>query len=316
MTKRTITKFFSFVIYLCVSVVIFSACGFGPAGNTSVPKASHYFPPRSTGSIADAEITESSGLIASKCQPDILWTHNDSGDGSYVYAINKSGAKLGTWQVPDAENLDWEDIAGFKDSSGKCFVYIGEIGDNKIKRSDHVIYRIREPRAAPDDAKTTKAQPSQTEAAEVLRFKYPDGNHDAETLLVHPKSGDIYVLTKRTSGPSGVYRLRGVFGKDNVNVAEKIADVSMPAIPNGFVTGGDVSPDGRRVIISDYSAGYEFTLPDGSANFDDIWKQEPETVDLGKRRVGESVCYSPDGNAIYASSEGKGSPIYEIRRRP
>lgn len=315
MTKETITKIFGFVIFFCICGIIFSGCPFRSPGNSSTVKAASYLAPKMTGSIADPEITESSGLIASKCQPDVLWTHNDSGDDAFIYALKKTGVKLGTWKIPGAKNIDWEDIAGYKDSSGKCFIYVGDIGDNDAKRAEHTIYRIPEPRVTPDDAHSTRAHPSQAETAETMRFTYPDGKHDAETLLVTPKTADIYVISKQMSGPAGVYRIKGEFGKDRAVRADKVADLSVPSVPNGFVTGGDVSPDGRRVIISDYAGGYEFVLPDNAANFDEIWKIEPTIVDLGKRRQGESVCYTPDGNTIYASSEGKSAPIYEIDRR-
>jgi hypothetical protein len=314
MTKTTITKIFAFVIFFTLFGAIFSGCSFAPSGNPATSKSSRYDSPRIVGSIADPEIDESSGLAASKCQPNVFWTHNDSGDDAFVYAISITGNKLGTWHVPGARNIDWEDIAGFKDRDGKCYIYIGEIGDNQSKRTEHAVLRVPEPRVTPDDGWSTRKQPLQSGQAEVMRFRYPDGNHDAETLMVHPKTADIYVVTKRVSGPAGVYRLRPDFGKDTVVTAEKIADVSMPAIPNGFVTGGDISPDGRRLIICDYSAGYEFSLPERSTEFDDIWKQEPESIDLGKRRVGEAVGYSPDGNSLFATSEGKDSPVIEIDR--
>lgn len=315
MTKSTITKFFQFVIFFILLAAIFSACATGSSETVSGERSTRYLPPKNVGSIADPEIAESSGLIASKCQPDVFWTHNDSGDDAFIYALRKTGAKLGTWHVTGAQNIDWEDIAGYKDNTGKCFIYIGEIGDNQSRRAEHVIYRIREPRITPDAAGSTRAQPVEADKADVIRFTYPDGNHDAETILVNPNTADIYVISKRIDGPAGVYRLRSDFGIEQVVKAEKVADLSVPAVPNGFLTGGDISPDGKHLAISDYAAGYEFTLPESAKNFDEIWTQEPEVVDLGKRKVGESVCYSPDGNAIYASSEGKGAPIYEIVRR-
>lgn len=315
MTKSTITKFFQFVIFFLSSAAIFSGCTMGSSETVSGTRSTQYSPPKKVGSIADAEITESSGLIASRCQPDVFWTHNDSGDDAFIYALHKTGAKLGTWHVPGAKNIDWEDIAGYKDNTGKCFIYIGEIGDNQSRREEHAIYRIREPRITPDTAGSTRAQPIEAETADVIRFTYPDGKHDAETLLVNPNSADIYVITKRIDGPAGVYRLKSDFISEQIAKAEKIADLSVPAVPNGFLTGGDISPDGQRLAISDYAAGYEFTLPANAKDFDEIWKQEPQVVDLGKRKVGESVCYGPDGNTIFASSEGKGAPIYEIVRR-
>jgi len=273
-----------------------------------------YSPPITTGNIAHPEITESSGLTTSKCQPDVYWTHNDSGDDAFIYAINRSGSRLGTWSVIGALNIDWEDIASIKDNNGICFIYIGEIGDNADRRSEHIIYRLPEPRVTLADANSSKQQPLETGRADVLRFSYPDSNHDAETLLVEPKTGDIYVVTKRVSGPAGVYRLKSEFRNDQAVKAEKIADISMPAIPNGFVTGGDISPDGKRGIICDYAAAYEFTLPENAKNFDDIWKQTPETIDVGKRKIGEAVTYTPDGWSFILTSEGKKSTVFGFKR--
>lgn len=60
--------------------------------------------------IEDPRITESSGLAASRAHPGIYWTHNDSDDGPYVYAVDsrtgktvatitmKGWASHGTWR--------------------------------------------------------------------------------------------------------------------------------------------------------------------------------------------------------------------------
>lgn len=284
-------------------------------GKSAATKESPFEPAKTTGKIADDEINESSGIAASKCQPDVFWTHNDSGDDAFIFALDKTGARLGTWKVPNASKDDWEDIALHKDSAGKCFIYIGEIGDNQSKRDERAIYRVPEPRASAENATSTKKQPLTTERADVIKFVYPDSRHNAETLLVHPKSVDIYIVTKRVSGPAGVYRLRSDFGRSGAVKAEKVAELSVPAIPNGFLTGGDISPDGKRVVICDYSAAYEFTLPENAKSFDDIWSQTPESIDVGKRKTGEAVTYSPDGNSIILTSEGKNTPILEVMRR-
>ena len=83
----------------------------------------------------------------------------------------------------------------------------------------------------------------------------------------------------------------------------------------GLLTGGDISPDGTRAALCDYLAGYELVLPKGDPNFDDIWKQTPTRFDIGQRETGESIAYSADGLEIFAGSEGKHSPIYEMRRK-
>lgn len=315
MSKKTIAKFSGFVISLAAACVFFSACAFVGSNIEKNASNPHYGQPKITGMIKSPDITESSGLAASRCQNNVLWTHNDSGDDAFIFAINPAGDRLGTWKVPNAQNIDWEDIAAYKDKGGKCFVYIGEIGDNKAKRHEHAIYRIPEPLIVPENVNSNRKDPLTTANAETVRFTYPDYDQDAETLMVNPKTADIYVVTKRVSGPAGVYRIKPDFDNTETQKAEKIVDVSVPAIPNGFLTGGDISPDGRRIIICDYTQGYEFVLPETAANFDDIWKQTPEPVELGKRKGGESVCYSVDGSSIFATSEGLNSPVIEVKHK-
>jgi hypothetical protein len=274
---------------------------------------SPYAAPILVGTIRSGDITEASGIAASRCQQNVLWTHNDSGDDAYIFAVAPSGQGLGTWKVTDARNIDWEDIAAYKSTAGKCYLYIGEIGDNKRKRDVHTIYRVAEPIVTPDDARSDRKHPLATTAAQAVNFTYPDYAQDAETLMVNPKNAEIYVVTKRISGPAGVYKVDNNFENADVRVAQKIAEITVPAIPNGFVTGGDISPDGRRVVICDYTAAYEWTLPDGDANFDNIWRQAPVTIDIGQRKGGEAVAYSVDGSSIFSTSEGKEPPIFEAR---
>src|SRR5437762_2268766 len=65
------------------------------------------------------DLPESSGVVASRVTPDVYWTHNDSGDGPFVYAFRLSRADrerqiahlLGTVELIGATNVDWEDIA-------------------------------------------------------------------------------------------------------------------------------------------------------------------------------------------------------------
>lgn len=313
MSNRTIAKIWRFVISIAVAAIFFSACSMRSTIADRPPPGSAYGKPEVTGRIKSRDITESSGIAASRCQDGVLWTHNDSGDDAFIFAINKEGENLGTWKIPNVQNIDWEDIASYKDKDGKCFVYIGEIGDNKSRRTEHAVYRISEPDAVHANHDSDRKDPLTASAAETVRFAYPDYNQDAETLMVHPVSGDIYILTKRVSGPAGVYRLRPDFKNDAITRIEKVAEISVPAIPNGLLTGGDIAPDGKRVILCDYTQAYELKLPDGATKFDDIWQQAPEPVELGKRAAGEAVSYSYDGSSIFATSEGKNAPVIEVK---
>ncbi len=315
MLYTNITKIFPIVI-LWAAVVWLAGCRHDPVSGGEPPRvdleSSRYGEARTAGRIESGEITESSGIAASKCRENLLWTHNDSGDGPYVFAIDETGKSLGTWKIDGAENLDWEDIATFRDTAGKCFIYIGDIGNGrKDPRSEHRIYRVAEPEVIPDAVRSVRKTAASAGSAEMMIFSYPDEPHDAETLMVHPESGEIYVVTKSRNAAAGVYKLKPAFGSPPVR-AEKVADVTVPAIPNGFLTGGDVAPDGQRLVLCDYFAAYEFSLPPGATGFDDIWKQKPTVVSIGDRDQGEAVAYSADGHSLFVSSEGRNRPLIRV----
>jgi len=321
MSQKTITKFFIFVISFSLISLIFSACSSASssektnAANSNKKSPSDYAAPQTIGKIESGEVTESSGIVASRCNENALWTHNDSGNQNLIYALNIKGEHLGAWRVTGSKNKDWEGVGTFQNAKGECFLYLGDIGNNARARGELIIYRVKEPRISQKNKSADKNNPETTEAAEAIKINYPDFRHDAETLIVHPNTGDIYILTKRISGAAGVYRLKANYATDKTNTLEKIGDFSVPAIPNGFLTGGDVSADGKRVVICDYFNAYEIMLPENAKKFDEIWQQKPVVIQLGERQQGEAICYSLDGESIFATSEKKNSPIIEVKRQ-
>ena len=257
------------------------------------------------GQIADRSINESSGLAASRRNPGLLWTHNDSDDDPIVYCLDLEGRSCGAWKVTGAEAFDWEDVAaGPGPRAGEPYLYVGDIGDNIDQRSEIVVYRIPEPTAGAGGAVPTKASPAATAPAEALRLRYPDGPHNAEALLVHPATGDIYVVIKEPLSAN-------VYKADPDGVLQRIAGLAVGA---GLVTGGDISPDGRRVALCTYAGGFELELPAGVDEFDAIWEQPLKGVDLPPRTQGEAVAYRLDGNALLTTSELAPAPLSEVAR--
>jgi hypothetical protein len=322
MSNKTITKKIIFVISCLVLTANLTGCSYVASqhdtqitNNKIEDVSKNYQKPKIVGKIESGEITESSGLVASHCNAEIFWTHNDSGDQAFIYAVNTKGEKLGTWKVSGAKNKDWEDLATFKDQKGECFLYVGDIGNNERTKSEFIVYRVKEPKISDADKNSSRKNPSATEAAEAIKFDYPDMRHDAETLLVHPQTGDIYVLSKSLSSAAGVYKLANKYDLNKTNRLEKIAELTIPAFPNGLLTGGEISPDGKRVVVCDYFNAYEIALSEKAKNFDDIWSEKSMIIELGERAQGEAVCYSFDGKSIFATSEKKNSPIIEVRRK-
>ncbi len=270
--------------------------------------------------LENKSIRESSGIATSRRNAGILWTHNDSGGRPFIYAFDRQGKHRGVWRVTGAVSVDWEDMAiGPGPRRGQSYLYIGDIGDNSRKRRQITVYRVAEPQITPKDSSSTVQNPRVTDAADVIRLKYPDGRYDAETLLVHPVTGDLYIITKALGAPARVYKLKAQAPKSEVSTLSYAGDIRFTNLFQGFITGGDISPDGRRVIVCDYLGASELILPEKQGiAFDEIWKQTPRPVNIGGfpgvRRQGEAICYRADGLALLATSEGFPCPLIEAAR--
>jgi hypothetical protein len=284
-------------------------------GAQQQPKLPTYGPPLNVGILHDRSIDESSGLVASRSTPGAYWTHND--DGAFIYALNSRGAPLGVFRIPSVQARDWEDISiGPGPERGKPYLYIGDIGDNDSVRSEIVVYRVAEPALTTETVKLTRAEPGVTASAEAIRLRYPDGRFDAETLIVHPSSGNIYVITKVAVFRPVVYEAAAPFTPGQLITMRRLGEIRVPSLFGGVLTGGSISPDGRRVALCDYFQGYEIVLPAQSTDFNDIWKQRMGVFDLGKREQGEAIAYRMDGKALLATSEGKNAPLIQVVINP
>ena len=274
-----------------------------------------YAPPSRLGLLEYKEINESSGIVASRATPGMYWTHNDSGDGPFLYAFDARGAHRGVWRVTGATARDWEDIAaGPGPDQGKQYLYIGDIGDNTGTRREVTVYRVPEPTITATAA-ARKTNPISTTDLETIRLRYPDGKHNAEALLVHPSSGTIYIVTKVPFGNSVVYRAEAPLGTGPTTTMVRVAELEVPGFLGGVITGGDISPDGLSVALCDYGQGYEIVLPQRASFFEDIWKQPLIPIALGERNQGEAIGYRLDGKALLATGEGRPAPLIQVTRR-
>ncbi|HEX8422495.1 MAG TPA: hypothetical protein VF634_03745, partial [Pyrinomonadaceae bacterium] len=224
-----------------------------------------YEPPVHIAVLEDRSVDESSGIAASRLNAGVYWTHNDSGDGPFIYAFDGSGRSKGVWRVTGAQALDWEDIAtGPGPVGGTSYIYIGDMGDNDREGKTITVYRVAEP-PVESHGSNSRANPLQTAPAEVIRLEYPDSKHDAEALLVHPLTGDLYVITKTKKAAAKVYKAAAPLDASTVVQLNFVADLQLPAERRGTVTGGDISPDGQRLVLCDYVSAYEATLPRAGA---------------------------------------------------
>ncbi len=288
----------------------------GAGSSTSASDSSNYRNPKKIASLKDVAVKESSGIVASRTSPGMYWTHNDSGDGPFLYAFDERGVSRGVWRVSGAKARDWEAIAaGPGPDASKKYLYIGDIGDNGERRTEIIIYRVSEPAIASGDEQSTRRKPLATEAAEIIRLRYPDGPHDSEALMVHPRNGNLYLVTKQLFGDPHIYEAAPPLAPGDAVTLRHLGQLDVPSFFGGIITDGAISPDGMRVVLCDYLRGYELVLGSSTVDFNKIWKQQFATIDLGSRKQGEAITYRLDSRALLATSEGSPAPLLQIVRR-
>lgn len=258
--------------------------------------------------FADPRIAESSSLVSTP-SGDWLWTANDSGDSARLFAVGPDGRTLAVAALPGTTVTDVEDTAlGPADT-----LYVGDIGDNRSSRPSVTVLRVPEPKVDPAryDVPLTTAAPVRA----VLT--YDDGPHDAETLLVHPGTGQVLVVTKSVFG-STVYAAPQPLAS---GVLRRVATVSFqetgtrggpqPEVAGRLLaTGGALSPDGHRLVVRTYTDAYVYDVPG-----DDLvaaLESRPTVVPLPATRQGEAVTWSRDGRSLLTSSEGRGAPVHLV----
>ncbi|MFD5101911.1 WD40 repeat domain-containing protein [Streptomyces albidochromogenes] len=237
--------------------------------------------------IKDPRITESSGLAASRLHPGVYWTHNDSDDGAFVYAVDsRSGETVATLTLRGIGSpRDVEGISVGPDGN----VYVGDIGDNLDGSWSHVwIYRFPEP----------KQLVNATVDATQFTVKYADGPRNAEALMVHPKTGRVYIASKNEDG-GGLYEGPARLSAGGTNVFRRVGEVP-------WVTDGAFSPDGKELVLRSYfsARAYEWK-GDGRLGAD-------RAVSAPFQGQAESVTYTADGTAMLFGSEGVGSDVQRV----
>ncbi len=245
--------------------------------------------------IENETLNEASGIAASQYFNPLLWTHNDSGDKARLFALNASGGDIGTVTLAGVENRDWEDIAiGPGPVMDSSYIYIGEIGDNRAQYAIKYIYRFPEPQL---NDKSRMIDRIITEVDRIA-FRYPDGPRDAETLMIDPENRDIYIVSKRED-QNRLYRLPYPQSTDTTIIAEMIR-----TLPLTSATAGDISSDGRHIVVKNYEYVYYWHREPGQS-LGDALSASPKTLPYQQEPQGEALCWNRDVTGYYTISEQK-----------
>ena len=204
-----------------------------------------------TGTFADAELNESSGVAASRTHPGVLWTIEDSHNGAVVFATDTLGRALRAIRLDHAANTDWEAIALGPCPTGRC-LHVADIGDNLARRASVTIYRLPEPNPS-----ATRASVAVTDSLSIV---YPDGAHDAEGLFV-TDSGAMVIVTKGRNEEVRAFRIPASAWAAGRATAEPLGvlPITTDRQSGRLVTDAALSPDGRRIAVRTYRDIYFFT---------------------------------------------------------
>ena len=260
-------------------------------------------------------LVESSGVAVSRAYPGVLWTHNDSGDGPYLYATDLRGTDRGALLVPGAQAIDWEDMSlgpcpvAFRLQPRAC-VYLADSGDNMEFRPFVTIYAVPEP-APPERASDTSGT---TRAPAVLRLRYPDGSHDVDAVYVSPRDTAVYLVSKGATRGSAIrlYRVdrsawRTPDTTSDIVVATLVQtlDIRPSSEAGRLVTGGAIRPDGRLVALRTYSEIYLFYPRVGGRLL--LARQRPCNI-AGIEIGGEAIDFLDDSTFVLTSEAGRSRP--------
>ena len=230
--------------------------------------------------IGDTRIVESSGVVASRRHPNVLWTHNDGGGPKkqVLYAIDREGKTHAAIPVIGPRFHDWEDVA--IDDAGH--LYLGDIGNNDSTEDTLAVYEIDEP----DPASVTSVSPTRG-----WKLKFPGAPFNCESLFIWRAYG--YVISKVfDNGRAQVFRFP-LEDTDGAITLELVATINIESP----VTGADISADGKLLGLVSKAGAYVFRIDGDVARVGGV---EPHHTKLKGQHI-EGCCFVPDG--LLATSE-------------
>ena len=259
------------------------------------------------GAVSINDISEASGLLASRQNPGVLWTHNDSGFRGSIFALSTNGTYLARHQTPNVYSGDFEDIAfGPGPLPHFNYIYLGDIGDNFLNRGSIRVFRFPEPAAYPYQS---NAPPLFTiPGAQEITLYYPDGPFNCEGMMVDPVSGNLFLATKLTNS-SRIYSATRAELDSGEATLTFIRETTFKS-----VSAADISADGSLIALRRGTKG-GLWVRTTNESVGDALARTPLTIPISTNEPnGEAIAFNANGSGYYTTSEGYLQPIYYFAR--
>ena len=230
--------------------------------------------------IANTEIQECSGIVASRQYPDVFWVHND-GKKERLYAINRKGASIADFKITGAKFQDWEDIALDADNN----LYAADTGNNDGKRKEAVVYQFREPN--PNSAARSISITRQ------WTLRYPTPARDCESLLILGTNG--YLITKVTGNRMAEVYSFPLAASEGTITLKSLARL----VIDSPVTAATVSQDGKTLAAISKEGAFFFDF-DGTFTSTQLLRTR-DRVRFTHESI-EGCAFVPEGLLVAAES--------------
>lgn len=265
------------------------------------------------GTVWSRELDEISGIAIDPAHPDLIWAHNDSGDRPRIFLLGPDGELRAEVRLEKTYPYDAEDLTIGPCSPGeraRC-LFLADIGDNRHARNFVVVSRIPLP-------KSLTPYPKSLEVDHNMILSYPKGPHDAESLAIHPVSGQLYVVHKTKSGESAIFRVPPAAHEKHKEpiLLEKIGSVTFehPSVSGRLATAADYSPDGKCFTIRTYVQIHTWCSSDVMTPLETLLRGERDTVRPPATFQSEALTYAPDGESLLTTSERWPAPLIRLHR--
>lgn len=281
---------------------------------------------------------EISGLAPCRASANLGHLIGVDDSANYAVFIRTSDMAARGQLTLTGETLNETEDADVVIKNGVSYVWLACTGDNSAARTTVIVYRFPEP--------TITGSNVAVGTFDKITCDYPaspageggTARRDAESAFADALTGDLYIITKRTTVPQ-LFRLPWATTYTGTQTLQFVCN--LPALPivtfsgtgtsTGHVVGASASSDGLAVLVRGYSNAWMFTRK-RNETVATMMQRTPREVPLPHgpgpttnwliSPKGESICFAYNDASYFLCDEfitGSGQtiytmPVYECKR--
>ncbi|MFI6517439.1 hypothetical protein ACIBF1_17920 [Spirillospora sp. NPDC050679] len=203
--------------------------GMVPAPALAAPAPAVTVAPSLAFRVSNVRVTSVSAVAPGVAHPDVWWTVGTVDGRARLLALGRDGLVQGVFGVSGLPTgRRWDSLTVVRNGSGAASLLLGSMAEGR--RGSLSLYEVSEPMIVR----------SRMLVAQEHRVRYPDGGHEAGTLLADPRKKRVYIVT-RTARAATIFALPAVLGA-GVNELTRLRTLRFGVRSAAF------APDGRLFL--------------------------------------------------------------------